>query len=80
MKPLWTQIPLSKITKKSVAETFVMRGWVAKIEDIHIELTDEQKKYRVKLDKQLEANPYRRTFLWTKVPLSPKIENISLYN
>lgn len=76
MKPLWTQIPPSKMTNRSVAETFVMRGWVQKVEDIYIELTDEQKKYRFRLDKQLTENPYRRTFLWTRVPLSSKIHTV----
>lgn len=74
MKPLWTQIPLPKVTDIEVAKYYVARGWVDKIEDIYIELTDTQKIYRQKLSaKKIYIKDEQYKSVWTNLPVSRRI-------
>ncbi|MDX2077052.1 MAG: hypothetical protein SFZ02_11515 [bacterium] len=74
MKALWTQIPLPKVTDIKVAEYYVARGWVDKIEDIYIELTDKQKAYRQSLSaKKIYIKDAQYKSVWTNLPVSRRI-------
>jgi len=76
MKPLWTQIPLPKVTDIDIAEYYVDRGWVEKVEDIYIELNEAQKNYRRKLsERKVYIVDSTVKTLWTTLPLPKRIAN-----
>ncbi len=41
-KPAWTMLSLPKTNNRQLAQYYVDQGWVARIEDIYVELSPEQ--------------------------------------